>query len=180
MKLILTLATIFSLNLLAASPDRAHEYRQFSLKILNSSQFKVFLPGDIEIPFSYNFELANALSESPKVFEYPSVRDPNLKSYVFIDRILFKDGSKFITGKTELPLSCLFIKGFDHREYPSETTPPLYLNVFVVANNADCAGNDESWKTYVQFHVLNFQNFIPENVVLMYRNNKFHAEFVSK
>jgi hypothetical protein len=179
------LFSLLSLPTLSLANDRSDEYRALTLKVLKSAEFKVFLPGDLELPFSYNFEFGEAFTEKPKIVEFPSSIDPRKISYTFIDRFKVRENSTLQTGKNSLAISCIYVRGQDRRKNPSNNLPIFFLNVWIVPNDSECKGpyngnrlDEEVWNTYIHYKVFNFESFAPEMVEFKYRNNKLQAEFL--
>ena len=170
---------------LTFAKDRSAEYRALTLKVLKSADFKVFLPGDLELPLSDNFELGEAFTEKPKIVEFPSSIDSSKISYTFIDRFKVRESSNLQTGKHALALTCVYVRGQDRRNNPTNGLPLFFLNVWIVPDDTECKGpyngnilDEETWKNYIHYKVFNFENFFPEMVEFKNRNNKFQAEYL--
>lgn len=162
-------------------------YRNLSLKVRDHSRFKIPLPSQGDLEFNYQFQLGKPVFDRPIIRDYATDETQRHQFRVFYDKILLEDGSFIELSGEQVPLTCIFIRGQDHRlAKDSPLLPDLLLQVYLVANDYSCTGpinpgwpenggRKESWDTYLRFDVRDPTIMLPVETVLRYRWNEYSA-----
>lgn len=165
-------------------------YRDLTLKIRNSAEFKVPMIG-LDQTYSYQLEFADPIYKTPIVGDLPLSNEPTKFYRQFWDRVMLKDGSHALINGEEIPLTCIFISGQDNRN--SGNTDPRFpqfiMKVYLVANDYSCVGpinpgfpttggKEEAWDTYLYFEIKDPTIMLPVESKIRYRWNEFHSVLV--
>lgn len=166
------------------SPDF---YRDFALRVRNNGDFKIPMPSHGDLHFSYKLNLGRPVFEKPIIRDYVIDQDSGRTFRVFFDKIFLADDSYLELSGEQVPLTCIFIRGQDHR-LAKETPllPDILLQVYLVANDYSCTGpinpgwpenggKKELWDTYLRFDVRDPTIMLPVEAVLRYRWNEYSA-----
>lgn len=192
------LLTLTLLSTLVATVTFAKEqrpgpdfYREFTKKVRNTGQFRVYMPNGQHQEAKYNFELGDPMYAEPIVndMQWDPPRRDVLRT--FWDRILLKDGSTLEIGGEKLPLTCIFISGQDNRftKRTSPLTPEFIIEVYLVANDFSCqgpihpgwpqsGGRKEAWDTYVHYEVRDPTIMQPMDARIRFRWNESDAIWI--
>jgi hypothetical protein len=191
----LFLLIILSTNAFSATannidPEVVKYYRDLTLRIRSSAEFKVPMIGSDQT-YSYELKFADPVYKDPMVGDLVLGNDPTKFYRSFFDRIMLKDGSYALINGEQIPLTCIFINGQDNRN--SGNTDPRFpqfiMKVYLVANDFSCVGpinpgfpsnggKEEAWDTYLYFEVRDPTIMLPVEAKIRYRWNEFHSVLV--
>ncbi len=182
------LATILTAHSVLA--DSSVFYRDLVLKVRQSGSFKVPMPSNGDLSFSYEFKFSNAKFEKPLFYDF--FLDPDKTKFYrhFWDKIFFQDGSYLLLGGEKVPLTCIYVNGQDNR-FSKDTPliPDFVLKVYLVANDFTCmgpinpgwpsnGGRKEMWDTYFYFEIRDPTIMLPTESKIRYRWTEFPAVLV--
>lgn len=183
-------STIFSETKDKVSTQELTFYRNLTLNIRNSAQFKVPTVGQDQT-YSYELNFADPVYQTPIVGDISFGTDPSKFYRSFFDRIMLKDGSHILINGEELPLTCVFINGQDNRFSGNNDPrfPQFIMKVYLVANDYSCVGpinpgfpsnggKEEAWDTYIYFEVRDPTIMLPVESKIRYRWNELHSILV--
>lgn len=183
-------SNVFSESLTSVSPEILQEYRNLTLQIRTSAEFKVPMIGSDQ-SYSYELNFADPVYKEPMVGVFSLGGDPAKFYRSFFDRIMLKDGSYALINGEEIPLTCIFVNGQDNRN--SGNTDPRFpqfiMKVYLVANDYSCVGplnpgfptnggKEEAWDTFLYFEVRDPTIMLPVETKIRYRWNEFHSVLV--
>jgi len=183
---------LISINAFSGETQLAQDlkyYRELTLMVRKSGEFKIALPDGSDTYFSYEQDESEPIYSSPKFSNLViDSSNPSLFYRTFYDRIFLKDGSKISIGDEFLPLTCIFIKGQDNRYSGNQSPlfPKIILNIYLVANDYSCTGpinpgwpdnggKQETWDTYLKYTVKDPTIMLPVDPEFRYRWNEFKA-----
>ena len=194
-RIFLFLLIIFSSNtysetLPGVSPEILQFYRNLTLQVRNSAEFKVPMI-ESDQTYSYELEFADPVYKEPMVGEFSLENDTKKFYRNFWDRIMLKDGSHAKINGEEIPLTCIFISGQDNR-YSGNVDPrfpQFIMKVYLVANDYSCVGpinpgfptsggKEEAWDTYLYYEIKDPTIMLPVESKIRYRWNEFHSVLV--
>jgi hypothetical protein len=178
-----------------ATPAEKKFYRQMVLRIRNAAEFKVPMPANGDLHFSYKLEFADPKWPETSTGEYLMTDDsgyPNGKFIRFFwEKIFLKDGSYIEVGGEQIPLTCIHVDGQDNRKSGKNgpLMPDFILKIKFVANDWTCTGpinpgwpenggKKESWDTYLQYTIKDPTIMLPVDAELRYRWSEFQAVLV--
>ena len=163
-------------------------YRNFTLKVRPSGNFKIPMPSNGDLRFSYEFKFANPLFEKPIVYDFSLDENKTTFYRHFWDKIFFQDGSYINVGGEQVPLTCVFLSGQDNRLSGKDTPliPDFFMKVYLVANDYTCTGplnpgwpnnggKKETWDTYIYYEIRDPTIMLPTEIKVRYRWVEFPA-----
>lgn len=188
--LLLLIMITFSLVYADTSDGDAKYYRELSLTLRKSAQFKVPLLNQDQI-YDYQLEFGDPVYLEPIINDTVLINNPAKFYRSFWDRIFLKDGSRIILNGEEIPLTCVFISGQDNR-FSGNTDPrfpQFIMRVYLVANDFSCVGpinpgwpsnggKEETWDTYIYYEIKDPTIMLPIEAKIRYRWNEFHSVLV--
>jgi len=189
------IALLFSVSAFGTEAQLAQDlkyYRDLTLTVRKSGEFKIALPDGSNTFFSYELDADEPIYPSPKYSNLViDSSNPSQFYRTFYDRIFLKDGSKISIGDEYLPLTCIFIKGQDNRYSGNQSPlfPKIILNIYLVANDYSCTGpinpgwpdnggKKETWDTYLNYTVKDPTIMLPVDPEFRYRWNEFKAVLI--
>jgi hypothetical protein len=173
--------------------DSATLYRDLSLKVRQQGSFRVPMPSNGDLSFSYQLKFGNARFAQPLINDF--LLDAGATKFIrnFWDKIFLQDGSVLNVGGESVPLTCVFVRGQDNRFSQKDTPliPDFVLRVYLVANDYTCTGpinpgwptngqRKETWDTYVYFEVRDPTIMLPTEAKIRYRWTELPAFVVSQ
>jgi len=161
-------------------------YRTLLMRTRQSEDF-VFPAPSGDTPVSYRIEWGLPLAKEVSIFDLAlDSSKPSNKFREFSDKIFVKDGSFLQIGQTQLPVTCVYVKGRDNRMsgLDSPLFPQILLEIYIVANDFACAGpfnkgfpgnggKRELWETYLYYRIKDPTIMLPADARLRYRWNEF-------
>jgi hypothetical protein len=170
-----------------AIPALPSFYRELTLKIRKSGDYKVAMPDKGDLHFNYQLDFAEPVYQEPIIAD-AHLNDVDKKLFFrdYWDRVMLKDGSYLELAGEKLPLTCVFIRGQDNR-YSGKSGPLLpdfIIRVYLVANDFTCqgpihpgwpqtGGRKDAWDTYLYFEVRDPTIMLPMEPLLRYRWNEY-------
>lgn len=192
-KIIFFVITFLNIILALAEPkpEEIKYYRELTLKIRTSGEFKIPILLSQNSNFSYKLELGDFIYKAPIVSDTDSSLGEGLFYRNFWDRVFLKDGSSITLNGEEIPLTCIFVSGQDNRFSGNMTPlfPQFFLKIYLVANDYTCTGplnpnwpssgtKKENWDTYLYYEVRDPTIMLPTEIKLRYRWNELHPILV--
>ncbi|MBF0315965.1 MAG: hypothetical protein HQK50_08845 [Oligoflexia bacterium] len=167
-------------------PSNPLYYRELIKKVRDQATFFADIPIEGGFIVSYQGIQGRPLLEQPSISDFYLHPTSDHFYRIFIDRILYQDGSLLKVGSMELPLTCIFIYGQDNR-FSGKTSPLIpdfIFKFYLVANDFSCTGpinpawpintvRKENWDTYLYFEVRDPTIMLPVEAKIRYRWNEF-------
>ena len=187
MKRLITLISFFLMtNISHANSDESF-YRQLSLRIRKEGKFKVPMPSNGDMSFSYELQLEKPLWENPILNDFSL--DPEKKKFYrhFWDKVFTHDDSYIEVGGEKIPLTCIFVSGQDNRfAKDGPLIPDFVLKIYLVANDYTCVGpinpawpnnngKKETWDTYISYEIKDPTIMLPVEAKIRFRGVEFPA-----
>lgn len=191
---VLLIAATFLLSVLnyahAHATSDENFYRNMVMKIRPKVKFKVPMPSNGDLQFSYELQFGKPLWEKTIISDFSL--DPDKKKFYrhFWEKIFTLDGSYIEVGGEKVPLTCVFISGQDNRfAKDSPLFPDYVMKIYVVANDFTCTGpinpgwpsnggKKETWDTYIYYEIKDPTIMLPVEAHVRYRWVEFPAVVV--
>jgi hypothetical protein len=162
-------------------------YRDLAFRIRQKGSFKIPMPSNGDLSFSYEMAFANPRWDKPIMNDFFLDSDKKKFYRHFWDKIFLQDGAFLSVGGEKVPLTCVFLSGQDNR-FSKDTPliPDFVLKVYLVANDFTCTGpinpgwpsnggKKETWDTYVYYEIRDPTIMLPTEAKIRYRWVEFPA-----
>lgn len=183
--------SIGAVRAIAAETATSISYRDLTLKLRTSGSFRVPMPSNGDLAFSYEVKFGAPRFSEPITYDFSLGPDKDKFYRHFWDKVFFLDGSYLLVGGEKVPLTCVFISGQDNRFTKKDTPliPDFVLKVYLVANDYTCTGpvnpawpanskKKEMWDTYVYYEIRDPTIMLPADAKIRYRWAEFPAILV--
>ncbi len=160
-------------------------YRALTLNVRPEARFRIPMPSQGDLAFSYRFKVGTAKFDKPLSYEFQLEPGSQRVFRHFWDKVYFLDDSYLLVGGEKVPLTCVYVNGQDNRmSKDSPLIPDFVLRVYLVANDYTCSGpinpgwpgnggRRELWDTYVYYEIRDPTIMLPTEIKLRYRWNEF-------
>lgn len=188
-------ALLFGLNTAEAKPPKpvleklpnAQYYRDLTMRIRKSGVFQYPSVDGKGTQISYQMEVGEPSYAEPKLSDASfDIMDLRKIWRLFWDRVYLKDGSYMQIGEDKIPLTCIWVSGWDNRANGNQTplVPKVVMRVMLVANDYTCqgpvrpgwpetGGKKDAWDTYLHFEVKDPTIMLPQDASVRFRGGSF-------
>jgi hypothetical protein len=196
---LLVFLTLQITNVASAEPRPPNDdetlatYRALSLKVRAKGDFRIAMPSNGDMAFSYELKFGAPKFERPLFADFFLDAENTRLTRMFWDKVYLEDGSYLKLGGENIPLTCVFVKGQDNRFSRNESPliPDFVLKIYLVANDFTCTGpinpgwpgnggKKELWDTYFYFEVRDPTIMLPAEAKVRYRWSEFPAFLVDQ
>jgi hypothetical protein len=168
--------------------EKPEYYRQLVKRVRPQGRFTLYAVNGQHQTISYNFAWGDAKDSETNLVDIREAYDDTKFHRLFWDRIFTLEDSVLRVANEEIPISCVYVYGEDHR-YGTKRGPlfpEFVLKVYIVANEFTCtgpknpgfphnSGRDEMWDTYLYYEIRDPTIMLPTEAKLRYRWNESHV-----